>query len=283
MRNPNKPIFWTVVFALFTAAGSLNAGSLEPIDPPGPTMKTLQEIYDRQMDTHLLLDALASPSTLSDTTTVVNAGYYQATDLTIVDEDLAASNIVAGVSLFGIEGTYPGVSYAYVPRTGQTNSFAANDDGALQTGLADVGSRFTDNGNGTVTDNRTGLIWLRNARSSASAIPWTAALSAVTSLNSTGNFMGFPSEDTSNGGSHQTDWRLPNSRELLSLIDFGVAHPLALPTGHPFLGLPPTTYWTSTTMRGNTNQAYAVGTGYGGIHLRNKTSSYRVWPVRGGP
>ncbi len=52
---------------------------------------------------------------------------------------------------------------APVPQTGQTISYATGDDGALQKGVALPSPRFTDNGNGTVTDNLTGLIWLKNA------------------------------------------------------------------------------------------------------------------------
>ena len=53
--------------------------------------------------------------------------------------------------------------YAPVPKTGQTTIYAAGDDGALQKGVAWPTPRFTDNDNGTVTDNLTGLIWMKNA------------------------------------------------------------------------------------------------------------------------
>jgi hypothetical protein len=56
---------------------------------------------------------------------------------------------------------------APVPQTGQIISYDANtpprDDGALQKGVVLPNPRFTDNGNGTITDNLTGLIWLKNA------------------------------------------------------------------------------------------------------------------------
>ena len=56
-------------------------------------------------------------------------------------------------------GTYT-IYPVMLPKTGQTTSYAAGDDGALQKGVASPNPRFTDNGNGTVTDNLTGLIWL---------------------------------------------------------------------------------------------------------------------------
>ena len=53
--------------------------------------------------------------------------------------------------------------YAPVPKTGQTASSVPKDDGALKKGVAWPTPRFTDNGNGTVTDNLTKLIWMKNA------------------------------------------------------------------------------------------------------------------------
>ena len=55
---------------------------------------------------------------------------------------------------------------APVPKTGQTTSFAKvakGDDGNLMSGVAWPNPRFTDNNDGTVTDNLTGLIWLKNS------------------------------------------------------------------------------------------------------------------------
>ena len=48
-------------------------------------------------------------------------------------------------------------------KTGQTVSYALGDDGDLQKGVMWPVPRFTDNGSGTVTDNLTGLIWLKDA------------------------------------------------------------------------------------------------------------------------
>ncbi|NIO68243.1 MAG: DUF1566 domain-containing protein, partial [Anaerolineae bacterium] len=47
-------------------------------------------------------------------------------------------------------------------------------------------------------------------------------------------------------GSSEGDWRLPNVRELQSLIDYGRQTP-ALPSGHPFTGVQSSLYWSSTT------------------------------------
>ncbi|MBF0552391.1 MAG: hypothetical protein HQK60_17905, partial [Deltaproteobacteria bacterium] len=41
-----------------------------------------------------------------------------------------------------------------LPKTGQTTAYNWTDDGDLQKGVAWPSPRFTDNGNGTITDNR---------------------------------------------------------------------------------------------------------------------------------
>ena len=76
--------------------------------------------------------------------------------------------IICGVSEKCIAGVCEdvggGSGYpAPVHKTGQTTSYATGDDGDLEKGVAWPNPRFTDNSDGTVTDNLTGLIWLKNA------------------------------------------------------------------------------------------------------------------------
>lgn len=61
---------------------------------------------------------------------------------------------------------------------------------------------FVDNGNGSVTDNATGLTWMQN--DSGSGLAWEAALNYCESLDSAGS----------------SDWRLPNAKELQSIVDY---------------------------------------------------------------
>ena len=203
--------------------------------------------------------------TLSPTTTVMAAGYYAATNLAEVDPDLAAENIASNVTVFGIAGTLNTNIVALIPRTGQTNSFAAEDDGALKTGVAWPNPRFTVQANtNCVLDNLTGLIWARNANQFGQT-NWGTC---VTNCN-----------NMDYGG--QTDWRLPNKRELMSLIDENKYNP-ALPTGHPFIGVQSLYYWSSTTYMDNTASAWAVSLINGRVYEYSKTITAYVWPVRGG-
>jgi hypothetical protein len=135
---------------------------------------------------------------------------------------------------------------ARVPQTGQTTSYAPEDDGDIQAGVEWPTPRFTNRGNGKVRDNLTGLIWLRNANCSAiSQADW---LTALTYVNGLAHGQCGLTDDTSVG-----TWRLPNVRELLSLIDFGQSgYSGAFPANHPFLNVQIgnaalLVYWSSTT------------------------------------
>jgi hypothetical protein len=130
-----------------------------------------------------------------------------------------------------IENCMPALNMflAPVPQTGQITCYnvggtviscaGTGQDGEGQKGVKLPTPRFTDNANGTFTDNLTGLIWLRNANCHAGTpVVWEGALQAIASLNANGTMFGNDCGDTSNNGTHQTDWRLPNIRELMSLL-----------------------------------------------------------------
>jgi Protein of unknown function (DUF1566) len=167
---------------------------------------------------------------------------------------------------------------APVPQTGQTASYALRDDGDLRAGVAWPTPRFTDNGNGTVADHLTGLIWLQNADCDALRnTDWATAVFNADSLAS--------GQCDLSDGSIAGDWRLPNVKELQSLIDFGQSNP-ALPPGHPVLRVrfngP---YWSSTTRADNQALAWYVFLGDGQAVAAGKVGAlgpFFVWPVRGG-
>jgi len=166
-------------------------------------------------------------------------------------------------------------NFAPVPKTGQTTSYGTRDDGALQKGVAWPTPRFTDNGNGTVTDNLTGLIWLKNANCFGTSTTWNEALSDCNNL-ATG-YCGLTD------GSKAGDWRLPNLRELQSLVDYSQAKP-ALPADHPFTNvMQQYYYWSSTTLADGETAAWHMHLGNGFVSNTDKTFNYDcVWCVRGG-
>ncbi len=190
--------------------------------------------------------------------------------------------------------------FAPVPQTGQVISYDANtpkrDDGALQKGVELPTPRFTDKGNGTIKDNLTGLIWLKNANCPGIYRNWQTALDDVASLNTSGKMNSNDCGDTSGKkGTHRTDWRLPNVRELFSLVDFAFANPAisnAAGTGQgsasdPFSNLKARYYyWSSTTnafARASMASAWFVNFGDGYVGNFDKTLPYPyVIAVRGG-
>src|SRR5262249_31384288 len=111
-------------------------------------------------------------------------------------------------------------------------------DGALQKGVPWPTPRFTDNNNGTITDNLTGLIWLKDA--GCLGLQTLADALAAANTLADGNAACALSD-----GSVMGDWRLPNVKELMSLLDFGRFSP-ALPAGHPFINFAPYKYRSST-------------------------------------
>jgi hypothetical protein len=173
-----------------------------------------------------------------------------------------------------------------VAQTGQTNCWNASgtmiacagtgQDGAFQRGFS-ASPRFTDNADGTVKDNLTGLIWLKNANCFGLQT-WTNALSAANTLASGACSL--------TDGSAAGDWRLPNIRELQSLIDYAYVSP-ALPGGHPFSGVQAVQggyYWSSTTAAFNPSGAWMVSLTVGdvGVDPGGKAGNFSMWPVRGG-
>jgi hypothetical protein len=79
-----------------------------------------------------------------------------------------------------------------------------------------------------------------------------------------------------------SDWRLPNRKELFSLIDRS-QYSSALPPGHPFTDVGTKTYYSSTTRADYAIGAWIVGMGNGFVSYDHKTDhSYQMWPVRAG-
>ena len=120
---------------------------------------------------------------------------------------------------------------------------------------------FVNNGDGTVTDNATGLMWSR-ADSGGEGMNWEDALAWVQAKNAE-NYLG------------HDDWRLPNAKELQSIVDYGrspdtsgsaAINPVFSATqitneagqqDYPF-------YWTGTThLRSNGSAADAVYVAFG--------------------
>lgn len=106
-------------------------------------------------------------------------------------------------------------------------------------------SRYTVNTNATVTDNKTGLMWTQCASGltttstpcdtgTITSASWKDALQLVDIVNHNGGFAGY------------SDWRLPNIKELETLVE-RQCYLLAINNSiFPNVGTSPAKYWTST-------------------------------------
>jgi len=175
-------------------------------------------------------------------------------------------------------------NYAPVEKTGEnvSHSGAGHDDGDLQKGVAWPIPRFTDNNNGTVTDNLTGLVWLKNANCAGVTVDWQTAVDSAFALYD-GCVTCFENEGDCglSDGSSAGDWRLPNIKELLSLISYGRSDP-ALPNLNPFTGVQFDYYWSSTSNDVIGSFAWCVRFDYGSSTYDAYTNKHYVWPVRDG-
>lgn len=200
------------------------------------------------------------------------------------------------IGVFAVIGTYNVfASVIQLPQTGQTDCYdsigniiscaGTGQDGDIRTGILWPNPRFTDNSNGAVTDNLTGLAWTKDANLIASrdpdfdkdriwrdgAVTWYHAIDYIKKLNSEA-YLGY------------TDWRLPNRKELLSLIDFSQYKP-ALSLNHPFYNVKVQSdwyddlhYWSSSSVSG----PYSISMKTSRIFSYSADNHAYVWPVRSG-
>ncbi len=163
---------------------------------------------------------------------------------------------------------------APVAKTGQTTSYAAGDDGALQPGVASPTPRFSNNGDQTVTDNLTGLIWTQNANLPAATKTWQQALDYVAAMNSA---------NSGAGTLGHNDWRLPNRKELWSLGNFGQAALADWLYSQGFTNVQANYYWSSSSIANYTDFAWGVNMDGGDVDYDYKANyHFYVWPVRSG-
>lgn len=180
-----------------------------------------------------------------------------------------------------------------LPATGQQGCWDAGgnvvsctgtgQDGELRSGQAWPTPRFTA-GVATVTDNLTGLVWSKNANLLSTRNPefdqdgvvgdgmvdWANAVAYLSKLNQD-EYLGY------------SDWRLPNIRELRSLVNYSLGSPASGLADEGFFNLPNGYYWSSTSAALALKQAWAAGVFFGDLTVKGKVNKYLyVWPVRAG-
>lgn len=156
---------------------------------------------------------------------------------------------------------------APIPQTGQTFNFWGKDDGFYECGVKPIDQRFTNNCDGTFSDHLTGLMWINTYTIVFSNSTWIEAMLAIDDYN-TNEFAGY------------NDWRMPNIKELQSLLDYGQYELAMVPNLFPEGGGDPV--WSSTTRRNDWHYKYVVDFYDGTTVLAHYESINWVLPVRGG-
>jgi hypothetical protein len=121
-----------------------------------------------------------------------------------------------------------------------------NDQVDVTAGAPNLES-YTDNGDSTVTDNITGLMWQQAL--STTTYTWAQAVAYCPTLSL---------------ASHN-DWRLPSRIELVSIVDFGVTSGATINATY-FPSTPADWFWSSSPLAGSSSDAwfvsFVVGNGY---------------------
>jgi Protein of unknown function (DUF1566) len=117
-----------------------------------------------------------------------------------------------------------------------------------------------------ILDKETGLVWERSPQTTSAR--WIVARRTCIEKNV---------------GGHK-GWRLPSLEELTSLVDPSIAPPgPTLPTGHPFLTVLSTVYWSATRVDEDARGSWAIHFGLGGgATFINWAHSIPSWCVRDG-
>jgi Protein of unknown function (DUF1566) len=192
-----------------------------------------------------------------------------------------------------VRDTFPGCP---LPATGQTTCWDGSGNPISCAGTGEDGEfrsgaplAYADNGDGTVTDLNTGLVWEKlsddgTVHDKDNLYTWAGAFTGhVATLNAI-RFAG------------HTDWRLPNARELESIVNYQTVNPIVSSAFNTNCapGCPATTcsctglgdYWSSTSSVSVPSRAWFVSFQYGSVDAFSdngiKSSAGYVRAVRGG-
>ncbi|MCX6307826.1 MAG: DUF1566 domain-containing protein [Bacteroidia bacterium] len=133
----------------------------------------------------------------------INSGSHGGTsNERLIDAQYATSSIYVSTTMGG-QSTMFGVNFA----DGRIKGYPANNLKKyyvqyVRSNIEYGKNSFVDNGNGTITDNATNLMWMQN--DNGAPILWESALSYGENFSYAG----------------YSDWRLPDVKELQGLIDY---------------------------------------------------------------
>jgi hypothetical protein len=204
------------------------------------------------------------------------------------NDGVLTANSLSKASAIGVRAVRAG--NGCLPATGQTTCSNASgtaipcagtgQDGELQEGAP---LSYSDNGDGTISDNDTGLMWAKQSDDGSitdkdNTYTWSNAFAVYIAGMNAANFAGY------------NDWRLPNAKEMQSIYHHQTATSAAFSTGCTggctVLTCSCTTanahFWTSTSNVAAPSQAWLANSGAGFVTLFGKANAISVRAVRGG-
>jgi hypothetical protein len=264
----------------------------------------IQELTDKPgqgATTLIACETRAGSSSYAETLSAnVKVSAKRATFKGVSAYEEATRTVVGGTCKYSLKRTAttdPGVAACPVPpvpfpATGQTTCWNSSGtiiacagtghDGDVQAGAT---LSYTDNGDGTITDNNTGLVWEKKSDDGSihdkdTTYTWDNAFAVHVAGLNTANFAG------------HNDWRVPNIKELQSIVNYQNVSPavsaafnnncVANCTVLTCSCTASSFYWSSTTVAGNPALAWGVGFDEGTVLRGLKSGSVFVRGVRGG-
>ncbi len=166
-----------------------------------PDVKTLYSLIDYSGED-------VSNATSADISqSFLNTGYFEfgygdtSQDERLIDAQWATTSIYVSKVMGNSQDAMFGVNFA----DGRIKGYGVNKMFYVQCVRGDESygtNNFIDNGDGTVSDENTSLMWQQE--DNGTGVDWDAALNSC--------------EDATTG--NYTDWRLPNGKELHSIVDY---------------------------------------------------------------
>ncbi len=190
----------------------------------------------------------------------------------------------------------PCVASAFkLPDSGQTKCYQAVEPyaeipcaGTGQDGEYSINPKsYTDHGDGTVTDNNTGLMWQKCSVGQNNDASCSGTATAYNWYRASGTYDADynPSSESVCGAltrAGHTDWRLPSKKELRSIVEYGIPYPGPTIKTAYFPNTVASYYWSSTTLTGCPDIAWNVSFNVGYVGYYYNSSDRHVRCVRDG-
>lgn len=249
---------------------AFSAGTTTYLNAPVPFSSEASPAYNDTQSVTVTAAAANSGATITINGTSVASG----SAFTMANLDVGKNNatIVVTAQDGVTKTTYTVEVYRAIPifKTGAADlegyTFVAGEDGQTNCGVSWPATRFTAVGDDSLRDEKTGLVWLKTLGTSTRT--WANAITYC--------------EDLETESGTVVDWRLPNVRELLSLVHYGQSSPATWLNSQGFANVQSSLYFSSTTFARHTYFINTIDMNLGEVYTSiNKADGIYLWPILG--